>query len=167
MKREFIECGRIASAHGVRGLIKADPWCDTPEVLASAKRVFMSVGGEYREYPVITASVAARFVIMNIGIPTREQAQALKGTVLYFKREDIPVEDGKVLIADMIGLPVIDVDTGKLYGTLTEVNDVPRGKLYTVKTERGDVLFPEHPEFVKKIDVESGVYVKVIPGFFD
>jgi 16S rRNA processing protein RimM len=167
MKKLYIECGKIIAPHGVRGLVKVDSWCDTPKILATRKRVFIKRGEEYCERTVLAASSAANTVIMNIGLATREEAQAMKGEVLYLDRADIPLPDGAVLIADMIGLPVYDVESGKLYGTLSEVTDVPRGKLYTIKTEKGDVLFPEHPEFVKKIDVESGIYIKVIPGFFD
>ena len=83
-----------------------------------------------------------------------------------YKREDIPLKRGDVLIADMIGLPVIDVETARVYGTLREVNDGVQGKLYTIETKTGDVIFPGIPEFVKEIDVERGVFIRTIPGFF-
>ncbi len=167
MKREYLECGRIIAAHGVKGLIKVESWCDSAKVLASRKRVYMEKGGEYTEYAVISASAAGENVIMNIGLPSREDAQGLKNTVLYLKRCDIPVPRGTVLIADMLGLPVIDYVSGENYGTLSDVTDAPQGKLYTVKTEKGDVLIPDRPEFVKKIDTDAAVYITPIPGFFD
>ena len=167
MKKEFIECGKIITAHGVRGLVKVESWCDSAKVLASRKRVYVLKNGEYLEYPVKTASVACETVIMDIGISDRETAQGMKGVVLYLKRCDIPIPKDRVLIADMIDLPVIDAETGIVYGTLVDVSDVPTGKLYEIKTEKGTVYFPERPEFVKKIDVEKGVFIKPIPGFFD
>ena len=167
MKKEYIECGKISSAHGVKGLVKVESWCDSPKVLASRERVYILKGGEYCECKVETASVYEYGAIMNIGIPSREEAQAMKGTVLYLKRSDIPLAPGAVLIADMIDLPVIDVDTGHVYGTLSEVTEAARGKLYSVKTEKGEVLIPDHPEFVKKIDTDAGIFIKPIPGFFD
>ena len=42
-----------------------------------------------------------------------------------------------------------------------------KGKLYGIRTENGMVYMPERPEFVKKIDVDEGIFVKPIPGFFD
>jgi len=167
MKKEYIECGRISSAHGVRGLVKVESWCDSPKVLATRERVYMLVGDEYVEHKVESASVYEYGAIMNIGIPSREDAQAMKGTVLYLKRCDIPVREGAVLIADMIGLPVIDVDTGHVYGTLSDVTDAARGKLYSVSTANGEVLIPDRPEFIKKIDTDTGIYIRPIPGFFD
>ena len=167
MKKEYIECGKIVAPHGVKGLIKVESWCDSLKVLATRKRVYVLKGGEYLEFPVISASCAASTVIMNLGLDSRESAQAMKGTILYLHRDDIPVPKGSALISDMIDLPVIDVDTGKVYGTLAEVSDVPQGKLYGIKTDTGMVYFPERPEFVKQIDVEKGIFIKPIPGFFD
>ena len=167
MKNEFLECGKICSAHGVRGALKVEPWCDSPRVLAMQKRVYMLEGDSYRQISVVSASVSNRFVLMTLsGIDSREKAQSLKNVTLYLKREDIPLKKGEVLIADMIGLPVIDVDTGRVYGTVLEVNDGVQGKLYTIKTDTGEVIFPGISEFVKEIDVERGVFIRPIPGFF-
>ena len=169
MKKEYLECGKVCSAHGVRGFLKIEPWCDSPKVLAMQKRVFfVEKDGSYREVRVLSASVSgARLVLMLLeGIESREAAQAEKNRTLYLHRSDIPLEDGAVLIADMIGLPVIDVDSGRVYGKLTEVNDGVQAKLYTVATENGDVLLPGVPEFIKEIDTERGVFVRPIPGFF-
>ena len=33
MKRPFIETGKITAPHGVRGEVRVQPWCDTPEDL--------------------------------------------------------------------------------------------------------------------------------------
>ena len=167
MKKEFLECGKVCSAHGVHGCMKIEPWCDSPRVLANCKRIFLAKDGKYEEIKVLSASVSGRFVLMSVeGIDSREVAQGYKNTVFYMKREDIPIKKGDVLIADMIDLPVIDVDTGKVYGTVKEVNDGVQGKLYTVKTKNGDVIFPGIPEFVKEIDAERGVFIRTIPGFF-
>ena len=167
MKKEFIECGKIIAPHGVKGLIKVESWCDSLRVLATRERVYIFKNGEYVEYPVINASCAANSVIMNIGIDSRESAQAMKGTVLYLNRSDIPLKNGAVLISDMIDLPVIDVDDATVYGTLSEVTEVPQGRLYAIKTDTGTVYLPERAEFVKKIDVDKGIFIKPIPGFFD
>ena len=168
MKKEYIECGKVCSAHGVRGTVKIEPWCDSPRVLASQKCVFLlSKDGTYEKREVISASVSGKFVLMDIGIDSREAAQAEKNRILYLHRDDIPLKKGAVLIADMIGLPVIDIDTGKVYGTLSDVSDGVRHKLYTVATDSGDVIIPGVSEFIKEIDTERGVFIRTIPGFFD
>lgn len=169
MKKEYLECGKVCSAHGVRGTLKIEHWCDSPKVLAGAKRVFTSDGkGGYKEFKIKSASVSTKFVLLTLdGVDTREDAQTMKNEILYLHRTEIPVPQGAVFIADMIGLPVIDEKTGRIYGTLAEVNDGVQGKLYTVATKTGNVIFPGIPEFVKEIDTERGVFIRTIPGFFE
>ena len=143
----------MCSAHGVRGVLKIEHWCDSARVLAGQKCVYLSEGGKYVAREVITSSASGQFVLMSIaGVSSREDAQAMKGKVLYLKREDIPISEGAVFIADMIDLPLIDVESGDVLGIITE---------------KGEVIFPGIPEFVKEIDIERGVFVRTIPGFFD
>ena len=168
MKKEYLECGRVLGAHGIRGVLKVESWCDSPRVLAGQKRVFLAEEGGYREYKVLTASANGPCVLMSVeGIDSRESAIAMKNKVFYLHRSDIPVKDGAMLIADMIGLDVVDAVSGRRYGEISDVIEVPRGLLYTIKTEGKDVLFPHVDEFIKEIDAERGMLITPIPGFFD
>lgn len=169
MKKEYLECGMVRSPHGVRGILNVECWCDSPRVLAKQKRVYiLGRDGSYKEVRVISASPAPDRVLMGLeGIDSREAAQGYKNTVLYLHRDDIPVPKGAMLIADMIGLPVVDFDTGRVYGEISDVRDGVRYKLYTVKTDSGEVILPGVDEFIKEITEERGLLVRPIPGFFD
>lgn len=169
MKKEYLECGRVCNAHGVRGILKVEPWCDSPKVLASRKRVFLAEkDGSYREIKVLSSSVGGALVLLSLeGIQTREDAIAMKNTILYLHRDDIPLRKGEMLIADMIGLSVIDANSGRVYGEITSVTDAPRGKLYFIKTPSGEVIYPSGDQFIKEIIPEVGMYITPIAGFFD
>ena len=91
----------------------------------------------------------------------------MKNTVIYAHRSSVVKKDGDVFIADLIGLPVIDANTGKTYGIIAEVEQSPASDIYKIRTENGYVLLPAVKEFVKEIDIERGVYICPIPGFFD
>ncbi len=169
MKKEFLEIGKLINTHGVRGVFKLDPWCDTPRVAASLSRMFvLQKDGSYRELKVKTASVAVNLVLISfVGIDDVDSARLYKGQVVYAHREDIPLAEGDYFIADLIDLPVYDADTKKLYGTISAVDMGRKTPLYTIKTERGDVLYPAIPEFVKEVDVDRGIFICPISGFFD
>ena len=169
MKKEYIECGKVCSAHGVRGVMKVDPWCDSPAVLAAQKRVFISDATDsYVERRVVSASVSGNFVLMSLeGIDSREAAQAEKNRILYLHRDDIPVAKGAMLIADMIGLPVYHAESGEILGELCDVSDVAGRRIYTVKHQGREVLIPDVPEFIKEINENTGMAVLPIPGLFD
>ena len=169
MKKEFLECAKILAPHGVRGVMKLESYCDTPRVLAAQKRVFFAErDGSYKEAKVLTASVSGANVLMQIeGLNERESVQAMQGRILYLHRDDIKLKPGAHLLADIIGLPVIDATTGDVYGEVTDIQDAPRNRLYYIATPKGEVLLPEVDEFIKEIDTDRGVFVTPISGFFD
>ena len=169
MKTTHLEGGRIVAAHGVRGLVKVESWCNDSKTLAGQKRVFLKdKGGAFLERKVISASVMGDVALMNIeGIDSREVASSMKNQLIYLHREDIPLKEGEIFIADIIGLPVFHVDTGERLGTVADLSDAVRGRIYTISTDKGDVLIPAVDEFIKEVDTDRGVFVRPIPGFFD
>ncbi|MFA5562011.1 MAG: ribosome maturation factor RimM [Eubacteriales bacterium] len=166
---EYLECGKICNTHGVKGLVKVESWCDHPSVLAGFPAVYLPLReGGYREMKIRQASLHGEWVLVQFeGMETLDAVLPLKGKVLYAKREDIPLEEGALLLADMIGLPVVDVDTGKQYGVLEEVIFSSASDLYAVRTERGRVLLPAVPAFIKDTSKERGILIRPIAGFFD
>jgi 16S rRNA processing protein RimM len=170
MKKKYLECGKVGTAHGVRGALRVQSLCDSAEILASLSVVYLrEKTGDYTPYRVLSASPAGDMAIMTLeGYADRDAALALRGRMLYAKREDIPVPEGGALIADMIDLPVLDADSGRPYGILTDVQPSPAADLYEIKTPAGKtVLLPAVPAFLDRIDIEAGIYIRPIPGFFD
>ena len=168
--KEYLECGKIVAAHGVRGLVKVESWCDSPKILAMQKHIFLAEkDGTFRKAIVESSSVSGELVLMGIeGFSDREIAQGKRGTVLYLHRSDIPKKEGAVFLADMIGLPVLDLNTGTVLGKIKDVADSVASRLLVVEDNSGkEVLIPDIKEFVKEISVEKGVFITPIPGFFD
>ncbi len=166
--RKYIEIGKIVNTHGIIGAVKAEPWCDSPVVLAKMKTIYTRSGDEYIPHKVIKASVQKQMVLITFeGIDTIEKANTLRNVTIYADRENIPLEDGAFLIDDLKGLSVIDIDSGKLYGTIADVIQGAANDIYEIKTEGETVLFPAVKEFVAEIDLEKGVFVRPIPGMFD
>ncbi len=168
MKNEYLEGGRICTAHGVRGQLKAEHLCDSPKVLLKIKNIyFKDKLGSYHGVGVKSASLMGQFVLLSLeGIESREDAIAYRGRSFYLHREDIPLKKGDMFIADMIGLPVIHFESGEILGELSDVSEIAGRRLYTVKTSSGEVLLPDVPEFIKET-TEEGMKVLPIPGFFD
>ena len=166
--KEYLECGKIANTHGVRGDVIIESWCDSPEVLAALKTVYTEKNGAYSPIKVQKASVYKGRVLASLeGITVLEQAAALKNTVLFAARGDLPLGEGDYFVQDLLGLPVLELETGEKYGVLTDVISGAASDLYEVKTEKGKFLVPVVPAFVKKIDPENGIYIQAIEGMFD
>lgn len=167
-KSEYIECGKIINTHGAHGGVKIEPWCNTPRDLASLKRVFFLERGEYTKKKILKASVFKQFVLADIeGIDDMDKAMLLKNTVIYAAREDFKLDDGEFFISDLEGLEVIDADSGIIYGTLVETINRGASDIYVVKTANGERMIPAVNEFIDRIDLEKGVFVRPIPGMLD
>ena len=168
MKNLYLECGKIINTHGVVGALKLESWCDSPAVLASLSHVYFKKGEAYTKVKVKKASVFKRFVIATLeGIDSIDKAAALKETVIYAAREDLALEEGQHFIADLVGLPVIDADSGREYGILDDVINTGASDIYVIKTPDGERMMPAVPEFVKEIDTDKGIFVCPIEGMFD
>ncbi len=164
-KKKHLECAIVINTHGVKGDIKLESLCDTPSVLAGFKRVYLREGDSYKEVKVLHASVFKSFVLMTLdGVDDMDKAMALKGKTLYASRDDFDLKKGDYFIVDLIGLPVIDNGDGRVYGEIVDVINRGASDIYVVKTEGGERMMPAVKEFVKKTDLEKGVFVEVIPG---
>lgn len=165
---KYLECGLIVNTHGINGAVKVLNQCDDPQTLAALERVYVEQLGVKRELTVSASSVYKDTVIFSFeGVDSIEKAAKLKNKVLYADRDDFELEEGEYFLADIIGLNVIDADSGKLYGTVENVNTNSAQLLYEVKTESGIRLLPAVDAFIKKVVLEEAVYVTPVKGLLD
>lgn len=167
MIKNYLELGQIVSTHGVKGEVRFDPWCDSPEFVKKFKTLYFDADGE-KPVKVNSARPHGNIAILMLdGVTTVEEAKALRGTVLYMKRSDARLPRGSYFIQELIGCRVIDADNGKIYGEITDVIGTGANDVYCIKTVYGEVLFPAVKEFIVSTDVETGeVKVRPIKGIF-
>jgi 16S rRNA processing protein RimM len=165
MKLSYLPCGKIINTHGFRGTVKAESWCDSPDVLASLATLYLKKGEAYSPVRVLHASVFKQFVLLDLeGVSGEEAADRMRGAELFAAREDLPIEEGSFFISDLLGLPVKHADTDDLIGTLSDVNTSGARDLYEIKTKTGKYLVPAVPEFIVRIDHDDAIYLRPIAG---
>lgn len=103
------------------------------------------------------------------GVDTVEAAEQLRNQVLYMDRDEVELEEGVYFIQDLIGLEVLDADTGKSYGKLSDVMQTGANDVYEIKDETGKtVLIPAIPDVVQETDLDGGVMrIRPLEGLFD
>ncbi len=164
----YIECGKIINTHGCHGGLKLESWCNTPEILADLRKLYIKNSDSYCEYKVVKASVFKQFVVMTLNnVSSMDDALALKDAVVYAKRADFELEDGEFFITDLYGLDVIDSKTGKVYGKISEVINRGASDIYVVNTPKGEKMIPAVSEFVDRIELDRGIYITPIEGMLD
>lgn len=169
MKNDYLECGQIIKAHGVRGGMIIAHSCDDAETFCSLKNVYFKENNEYRKVKVISCVPYKMGVLAMLdGISSPEEVVKLRLSYLYAAREDILKDEDAFFIADLIGLSVFDFETGEKYGTLKEVINCGAQDLYVVKRSgKSDAFIPNVAEFIKEISLEKGIFISPIDGMLD
>lgn len=167
MKKQFLEVGRIVGTHGVRGELRVDPWCDSPEFLSGFKKLWFD-GGK-TEIKAKSRPHKNLALVKLEGVDTIDDAEKLRGKILYIDRKDIKLPEGRNFIQDLIGCRVLDADDRELvYGEITDVFKTGANDVYTVRDSSGrEFLVPVIDEVVTEKNVDEGfVLVRPMKGLF-
>lgn len=168
MKKQFLEIGKIVATQGIRGEVRVQYYCDSAEVLCDFDTLYLDKGKT--EVTVERAYPHKNIVVMKLlGIDKIEQAQPLIGKILYLNRDDAELEEGLYFIQDIIGLTVKDVDSGEVYGKISDVYQNGASDVYSIRKENGrELLFPCIDEVVISTDIDAGeMLIRPLPGLFD
>ena len=165
--KQFLEACEIINVRGLKGELKVDSFCDSLEVLCSVNTLYFDENGT-SSVKVVSAKPYKGYVYLMLeSVTTVEQANMLRGKILYANREDIPVDDGSYFIEDLLGLNVIDADSGKVYGTISDIFNSGASDIYAIKKDEKLYYFPAVDEFIVETDLGRGVFIRPIPGMFD
>ncbi len=167
--QQYLEAGQAVAAHGVRGEVKLELWCDGVDFLRPAKRLYRSAAGGS---PLAVESIRplGRMALVKFaGVDDMDAARALRGQAFYFDRGEVQLAPGRWYVADLIGCEVRDADTGRVYGVVTGVDRPGPQDIYTVKAPSGkEYMFPGVDAFLKERNPPAGyITVTPIPGLLD
>ena len=154
MKLETIKVGRIVNAHGIRGEVRVLPRDGDPAFLTRFKTFYL----DGRPVTPEACRVHKSFLLMKLpGVETMDDALALKNKDLLIRREDALLPEGAYFDDELLGLRVVDADTGTELGELVAVDPYPAHKVYTVRGAR-EYLIPAVPgAFIQSVDLEENV----------
>lgn len=163
----FIISGQIVGPHGVAGLLKVLPWCDSIAFLCDFKKLYLDDLGE-NYLTIEKASVHKNVVLIKAeGINSLESAEKLRDSHIYINRKDIKLEKGQYLIQDLIGAQVQD-KSGKVFGKISEINKLPANDVWSIVKEGKTHLFPAVNEFIVDVDLKnSTIIINPIEGIFE
>lgn len=172
--QQYLELGEIVSVQGIKGEVRINPWCDDPHFILEFDTVYL--GKEKVPTNILKGHIAKNVAVLSIeNITTVEQAQKLRGKMIYIDRKDVKLPDGSYFFVDLIGLSVVDnMDNSIVYGTITDVSQTGANDVYHIKmngnTDDNDnrcVLMPAIKDVVIKTDIENGkMFIKPMRGLF-
>ncbi|HCI60474.1 MAG TPA: 16S rRNA processing protein RimM [Ruminococcus sp.] len=168
MKKQFLDSGKIVGTHGIKGEVRIEPWCDSPEFLCAFKKLYLDENGQ--TFIEVKSRPHKNITLAKIkGVDTIEAAEKFRGKIVYINREDITLDEGVNFVQDLIGLEVRDAENGTVYGKLTDVLRTGANDVYEITDSNNKkYLAPVIDEVVEKINVDGG-FVRIHPmkGIFD
>ncbi len=147
-----IEVGYVARAHGIRGEIAAVPHDPDSTTLEDVEAIWI----RGQRFEVEASRHTDKGFLMKLGgIVDRNAAEALRGGAVEVDRDDIPMEEGDVFIADLVGCAA-QLPDGTPYGQIVRLEIGPQVRLVI---HQGSVerLLPLVDELVPAIDLEKRI----------
>ena len=168
MLKQYLEAGKIVGTHGIKGELRMEYWTDSPSFFLQIKALYLEEGA--RKCKILSVRPHKNLVLLKLeGVDTVEDGDLLRGKTLYFDRNDIELPEGRYYIQDILGVTVQDADTGKVYGTLTDVIRTGANDVYQVTDEaKKDYLVPAIDEVIVTVDPEhEKMEIRPMRGIFD
>ena len=165
---KYLEAGKFINTRGVRGELKMDAWCDSLSDYLKVPAFYLKKDAE-SALKIEKIRPFGKFLLVKLeGIDDMDSALRFKNKTVYVDRNDLKLREGAVFLADIIGLDAINDNNGEIFGKVCDITDKGSGNLYEIELlSGGKCLVPAVDFFIKKIDVEKGVYINVIEGLCD
>ncbi len=166
MIKPFLEIGKIVGTHGLKGEVRVEPWCDTPQFFSQFETLYFDEG----KIPIkVSSRPHKNMIIAKLdGVDSIDEAEKLRGKLLWMNRDDVQLNEGVYYIQDLLGCRVIDIDSEREYGIISKVHNAPANDVYEVTDNNNyKYLVPVIPDVVKSVDVVRGIVkIKPMKGIF-
>jgi 16S rRNA processing protein RimM len=145
-----IDVGFVLRAHGVRGVVRVRASTD----LGAVDAVWL----DDERFVVRHASRDKdEWLVTLDGVGTREASEALRGRTVALPRDQVPVGDDELLVADLVGCKVLDV-AGTMLGEVTGSFDSGAHEVIEVRAPDGkEFMLPLVDAFVTNVDLEARI----------
>lgn len=157
MIQSYLLLGEIVRPQGIKGEVKLRHYTDDPDRFYDLKTAYVKRGEGYEPIAVMGARVSKGDVFLTIeGVESRNDAEALRGTMLYIDREHArSLGDNEVFIVDILGAKAYDTKGGYI-GTLKDVMKPGGADVFVFDTPRGEMMMPALERVIKVMDAETG-----------
>ncbi|MEM9469597.1 MAG: ribosome maturation factor RimM [Pseudomonadota bacterium] len=156
---------KIATAHGVKGLVKLHVFAED-ETLVNGP-LFISEDGSNTLNITLKNATAKHWLATVEGVIDRNDAEALRGTELYLDRTALPdLDNNEFYYEDLIGLLAID-EKGDTVGEIIAVENFGASDLLEIKPNgKPSFYLPVSDETLLELK-ENSVTVSIPEGLLE
>ena len=156
--QDYLLIGEITKPQGVQGELKLRPITCDPWRFEDMDYAYIKEGETYRKVEIKVRKVNEDAVYLRMeGVLTRNDAEEVRGTLLYIDREHaVELDEDSTFICDLMGLKGVLTD-GSEIGKIIDVMQPGGNDVYVFKGKKGEVLVPALKSVVVKVDLNEGV----------
>jgi 16S rRNA processing protein RimM len=154
--------GKVAAAHGIRGLVRIQPFTEYVDSLLDYASWWIGhENGPWREIKVRNCEAHNKTLTAQLGdCPDRNAAEGLKGLLIAVPRSSLPKQkDNAYYWSDLIGLTVVNV-AGVTLGTVAKLLETGSNQVLQVSNSSDEILIPFVASAIKQVDLQNK-YIKV------
>lgn len=170
-EEETIKVGKFQKTHALKGELNAILDID-PECFVEGKPLIVQIDGIL--VPFFLDSIRNKgtvsYLIKIEGIDSEEDARGfVNKDILLLKKDAEEYQISTDVDEDFIGFTIIDEKTGKIIGTIENVDDSTDNVLFIVNADKEFPLYiPAVDDFVSNIDEdEQKLYMKLPEGLIE
>ena len=163
---ELIETGKVVGTHGIAGEVKVQAWADSPEIMLDFEYVYI----EGHRFNIEYARIHKNNILYKLfGIDNLNKAELLRNKIIYVERSFFSLKEGEFFIKDLLTLNVVDADTGKNYGVITDVLKTGANDVYELTDSDGIIrMIPAIKQVIIETDIENKIMkIRPLNGLFD
>lgn len=149
--------GRVASAHGIRGWVKIQPFTEYVDSLLDYESWWIGhEQGQWREVKPGQCEVHGKTLVAQLlDCPDRTAAEKLKGLLIAVPRRSLPeAGEGEYYWSDLIGMAVVN-EAGVSLGTVVNLLETGANEVLIVQGDGGEILMPFVAGAIKQVDLKN------------
>ena len=161
MKR-FIEMGQIVAPHGIKGLMKVNPFCVDVAALRKYAPFYNKDG---QKINLEFKNALGRQILVHVdGVENRNEAEKWRGVRLFVERNALPeLKADEYYICDLIGLSTLN-EKGEKTGVVSNVFNYGAGDILEIETSQGSkILVSMTKQNVPNINLEEKHLTLIVP----
>ena len=158
----YLVVGRLRRPHSLDGSMLMEVLTDFPERLQPAhsntEKKLVYVGEEHIEMHISKLRWHNQAFIVNFdGMNHRDQVDGLRNKLVYTQTSDLPdLPEGEYYHHQLLGLSIIEKDTGIEIGKLREILETGANDVYIIDTpEDKDILLPAIESVILEVNLDE------------
>ena len=158
MPEDLVLIARVRKPHGIKGELEIESFSWDENRFDKLKRVFLrDREGVLSERTIESARSTNRGILIRIsGIEDRNASESMRGAEIFIpEAERATLPEGRAYHDQIVGMTVIDDETGEAIGAVKSVLDMPASDVFVLDLGGNERLVSNVGEEVVRFDIAS------------